>query len=282
MRQFSCSVILILLVLSACQTRSSDEGLRETTFHEIEPHQKWRIANTVNDAAAAINTAMRLKGRDGSVIATRELFGKTACVVAIQIDRSSFLPGGSGGEGLMSCRMGSEWSAPSFLHTGRFELGPSAGWERMQIVVFVADQNLAKRWKQSGTFTVNEYTKAVATDASAALQSLDQNGLAVVQASNGSLYPEVGISINSLSHAQDTRNQAVYGDLLGGGSPEDTFGRQCSAYVLADRRTTCVLDWERRSGKNTKSVASAKILQTPADNAPMITKSFNDQLRQKN
>lgn len=282
MRRFSCAVVLTVVALSACKTTSSDSDLRESADPDIEPNQKWRITNTVNDAAAAVNTATRLKGRDGSLVVTPELLGKTACVVAIQVDRGAFLLGGSGGEGLMSCRTGSGWSAPSFLQTGGFDLGAGIGWERLQTVVFVADQNIATSWKQNGSFTVNSYAKAIAADAAVALRSVDQYGLAVVQASNGGLYAGVGISFNSLSHAQDIRNQAVYGDLLGGGSPEDAFGRLCSNYILPGRRNACIFDWERRTGKKAKSVTSVEILQTPADSAPMITKPFNDQLRQMN
>jgi hypothetical protein len=43
-----------------------------------------------------------------------------------------------------------------------------------------------------------------------------------------------------------------------------------------------VFEWERRTGKKVKAVTPAEVLQMTADNAPMITKPFNDQLRQMN
>ena len=282
MRQFGYAFVALVLGFSSCKTSSSDSALQESADPQFEPNQKWRIQTTVEQAAAAVNAAMRIKGRDGGLVVTPELLAKSTCIVAMQVDRGAFLLGGSGGEGLMSCRTGSGWSAPSFLQTGGFDLGAGIGWERLQTVVFVADQNLATTWKQNGSFTVGTYAKAIAADAAVALKSAEQYGLAVVQASNGGLYAGVGVSFSSLNHAQETRNQAVYGESLGGGNPEDSYGRQCSTYILPGRRNTCVFEWERRTGKKVKAVTPAEVLQMTADNAPMITKPFNDQLRQVN
>jgi len=281
-RQFSCVLAAVFLAFSGCKTPGSDSALQESADPQFEPNQKWRIETTVNQAAAAVNAAMRIKGRDGNQVVTPELIAKSTCIVAMQVDRGALLLGGSGGEGLMSCRTGSGWSAPSFLQTGGFDLGAGIGWERLQTVVFVADQNLATTWKQNGSFTVGTYAKAIAADAAVALKSAEQYGLAVVQASNGGLYAGVGVSFNSLNHAQEIRNQPVYGEQLGGGNPEDSYGRQCSTYILPGRRNTCIYEWERRTGKKVKAVTSADVLQLSADSAPMITKPFNDQLRQMN
>jgi lipid-binding SYLF domain-containing protein len=282
LRYLAYTFVSLVALVSACKTPSGDSALKESADPQIEPNQKSRIVTTVKQAASAVNSALRLKGRDGGLIVTPELIAKTNCVIGMQVDRGALLLGGSGGQGLMSCRTGTGWSAPSFMQTGGFDLGAGIGWERLQTVVFVADPNLATTWKQNGSFTVGTYAKAIAADAAVALKSADQYGLAVVQASNGGLYAGVGVSFNSLDHAQQTRNQPVYGELLGGGTPEDSFGRQCSAYILPGRRNNCIYEWERRTGKKAKAVSPAEILQTPADNAPMITKPFNDELRQMN
>lgn len=282
MRLLTISLLGVSLAFTACKTTSDEAALRESANPDFEPNQKWRIEKTVNDAASAVNAALRLKGRDGALLVTPELMSKTKCIVAMQVDRGALLLGGSGGEGLMSCRTGAGWSAPSFLQTGGFDLGAGIGWERLQTVVFVADQNLATSWQQNGSFSVGTYAKAIAADAAVALKSADQFGLAVVQASNGGLFAGVGVSFNSLNHSQEMRNQPVYGDLLGGGTPEDGYGRKCSTYILPGRRNGCIFEWERRTGKKAKAVTSAEVLQTPADSAPMITKPFNDQLRQVN
>ena len=282
MRRIACTFVSVFLAMTACKTPSSDSALQESADPQFEPNQKWRIETTVNQSAAALNAALRLKGKDGGQVVTPELISKSTCIVAMQVDRGALLLGGSGGEGLMSCRTGSGWSAPSFLQTGGFDLGAGIGWERLQTVVFVADPNLANTWKQNGSFTVGTYAKAIAADAAVALKSADQYGLAVVQASNGGLYAGVGVSFSSLNHAQETRNQAVYGESLGGGNPEDAYGRQCSTYVLPGRRNNCIYEWERRTGKKVKLVNPGEILQMAADSAPMITKPFNDQLRQMN
>lgn len=276
------TLISLGMAVTSCKTPSTESSLQESADPQFEPNQKWRVETTVNQAAAAINAALRIKGRDGNPVVTQDLITKSACIIAMQVDRGALLLGGSGGEGLMSCRTGSGWSAPSFLQTGGFDLGAGIGWERLQTVVFVADQNLATSWKQNGSFTVGTYAKAIAADSAVALKSAEQYGMAVVQASNGGLYAGVGVSFNSLDHARETRNQAVYGDLLGGGNPEDTYGRQCSTYILPGRRNSCIYQWESRTGKKVKAVTAMDILQTPADNAPMITKPFNDQLRQMN
>ena len=280
MRLLISTLAFSSIIIIGCKTSSNESALNETADPQFEVNQKWRIQTTIEQAASAVSSASKINGKDGKPVVSSDLIGKSNCIIAMQVDRGALLLGGSGGEGVMSCRTGSGWSAPSFLQTGGFDLGAGIGWERLQTVVFVADQNLANNWKQNGSFTVGTYAKAIAADASVALQSMNEFGLAVVQASNGGLYAGVGVSFNSLSHAQEMRNQPVYGDLLGGGSPEDSTGRKCSTYILPGRRNGCIFEWERRTGKKVKPVTSEEILNTPADNAPMITKQFNDQLRQ--
>jgi lipid-binding SYLF domain-containing protein len=270
-----------LIVVVGCKTASDNSGLSETPDPQIEGNQAARIKQTVSDSSAALNGAMKVLGPNNVPVVSEDVLAQTKCIIALQVDRGAILLGGSGGEGLMTCRLQQGgWSAPSFLRTGGFDLGASIGFERMQSAIFVSDDKLAKKWQAAGSFEVGTYLKAVAGDASAALQSLKQFGLAVVQVANGGLYAGVGVRFSSLDHAQETRNQVVYGEVLGGGVPSDAAGRLCSTYLLPGRRNGCIAEWEKKSGKQVRPVVSTMIFAMPNDVAPMLTKTFNDIVRQ--
>jgi lipid-binding SYLF domain-containing protein len=274
-------VFLALIVVVGCKTTSDQSGLSETPDPQIEANQAARIKLTVSDASSALNGALKVLGPNNLPVVSSEVLAQSKCIIAMQVDRGAILIGGSGGEGLMSCRLpAGGWSAPSFLRTGGIDLGASIGFERMQSAIFVSDEKLAKAWQSSGSFEIGTYAKAIAGDVTAALQSLNQFGVAVVQVANGGLYAGVGVSFSSLNHAQETRNQAVYGEVLGGGVPTDNAGRLCSTYLLPGRRNGCIVEWERKTGKQIRPVLSNMIFSMPVDAAPMSTKPFNDILRQ--
>lgn len=279
MKSSKSVLVALSIFLAGCKTGSGSSDLAEAQDPQIDGNQKFRINQVVSNATAALSGALKVTGQNNTAVASPELLSKTTCIIAIRVERGAILLGGSGGEGLMSCRTGSGWSAPSFVQTGGFDLGVGIGFESLQSVVFVAEGNLAKSMRENGSFQVNTYARAIAGDSAAALKSLQQYGLAVVQTSNGGLYAGVGVSFNNLSHAEETRNQPVYGEILGGGVPADAGGRECSTYVLPMRRNGCIADWEKRTGKKVKRVSSTEILALPADSAPMLTKLFNDQLR---
>lgn len=274
-------IILGLSLVLGCKTTDSGAQLAETPDPQIEANQAARIKLTVADATNALGGALKVVGANNVPVVSPDVIAQTKCIIAMQVDRGAILIGGSGGEGLMSCRLGSGgWSAPSFIRTGGLDLGASIGFERMQSAIFVSDEKLATMWQNSGTFEVGTYLKAIAGDASAAIQSMNQFGMAVIQVANGGLYAGVGVRFSSLAHAQETRNQAVYGEVLGGGVPSDAGGRLCSTYLLPGRRNGCIADWESRSGKKVRPVLSTMIFTMPTDAAPMLTKPFNDVLRQ--
>lgn len=274
-------VVLSSLLVVGCKTSSDQSDLAETPDPQIEANQAARIKLTVAESTAALNGALKVIGPNNLAVVSPEVLSQSKCIISMQVDRGAILLGGSGGEGLMTCRLSAGgWSAPSFLRTGGFDLGAGIGFERMQSAIFVSDEKLAKAWQASGTFEVGTYAKAIAGDASAALQSLTQFGMAVVQVANGGLYAGVGVSFSSLDHAQETRNQPVYGEVLGGGVPSDNGGRLCSSYLLPGRRNGCIAEWEKRTGKQVRPVLSTMIFSMPADVAPVLTKPFNDILRQ--
>jgi lipid-binding SYLF domain-containing protein len=276
---FKCLAIGSFLLMTGCKSNPDSAGLSEVQDPQLEGNQKARINETVYNATSSLGGALKLLGPSNLPVISPDVLAKTNCIISMQVERGAFLLGGSGGEGLMSCRIPGGWSAPSFLKTGGFDLGASIGWERLQTTMLVADQNLASAWRQNGSFEVSTYVKAIVGDASAALQSFGQNGLAVVQISNGGLYAGVGVSFSSLNHAQETRNQAVYGETLGGGIPTDGGGRSCSTYLLPGRRNGCIAEWQQRTGKKVTPVLPSQILSMPNDAAPILTKPFNDLLR---
>jgi SH3 domain-containing YSC84-like protein 1 len=74
----------------------------------------------------------------------RELWEKAHCVAVIpSVKKAAFIVGGEYGKGVLSCRTGTEWSAPSFLNLQKGSVGFQIGGESVDLVMlFMTDQSV--------------------------------------------------------------------------------------------------------------------------------------------
>jgi len=67
-----------------------------------------------------------------------ELWEKAACVAVIpSVKKAAFIVGGEYGKGVISCREGKDWSAPSFLVIEKGSVGFQLGAETVDLVLLV-------------------------------------------------------------------------------------------------------------------------------------------------
>jgi SH3 domain-containing YSC84-like protein 1 len=74
----------------------------------------------------------------------QELWEKAHCVAVIpSVKKAAFIVGGEYGKGVLSCRNGAEWSAPSFLNLQKGSVGFQIGGESVDLVLlFMTDQSV--------------------------------------------------------------------------------------------------------------------------------------------
>jgi lipid-binding SYLF domain-containing protein len=74
----------------------------------------------------------------------QELWEKAHCVAVIpSVKKAAFIVGGEYGKGVLSCRTGTEWSAPSFLNLQKGSVGFQIGGESVDLVLlFMTDQSV--------------------------------------------------------------------------------------------------------------------------------------------
>jgi lipid-binding SYLF domain-containing protein len=75
-----------------------------------------------------------------------ELWEKASCVAVIpSVKKAAFVVGGEYGKGVVSCRDGKEWSAPSFLMLQKGSVGFQVGGETIDLVLLVMNEHGMKR-----------------------------------------------------------------------------------------------------------------------------------------
>src|SRR5262245_12258375 len=74
----------------------------------------------------------------------QDLWEKAHCVAVIpSVKKAAFIVGGEYGKGVISCRNGSDWSAPSFLLLQKGSVGFQIGGESVDLVLlFMTDQSV--------------------------------------------------------------------------------------------------------------------------------------------
>ncbi len=276
----------LLITSLFCFTASCGDthsNLKEVSNPPLSYGEASRVSAAVANSAQALQQALTMTAPapySGKVI-PEQLIRQSLCIVVLKVHRGAILLGGNGGEGLMSCRTATgEFSAPSFLRTGGFELSAGIGYKQLNIVYFITNPAVAENFKNQGQFSLRPYANAVAANASIAIRNASQYGVAAVQLNDLGLYAGVGISLSSLSHMTGLRNQKVYAQVLGNNNPNtvpmDASGRECSWFRLASRRNACIRQWQARSGG---VISVESILTLPAYMAPTITQPWNDVLR---
>jgi len=75
-----------------------------------------------------------------------ELWEKASCVAVIpSVKKGAFIVGGEYGKGVVSCREGKNWSAPSFVQLEKGSIGFQLGGETIDLVLLVMNEHGMKR-----------------------------------------------------------------------------------------------------------------------------------------
>ena len=75
-----------------------------------------------------------------------DLWEKASCVAVIpSVKKAAFIVGGEYGKGVVSCRDGKDWSAPSFLMLEKGSIGFQLGGETVDLVLLVMNEPGMKR-----------------------------------------------------------------------------------------------------------------------------------------
>ena len=114
-------------------------------------------AVTVAPLAAALSTAGTRRIQDAATVLTEitvspekgiplDLWNRAACVVVIpSMKKAAFVFGGEYGRGLMSCRRGSDWSAPLFMRLEKGSWGLQIGAQSIDLVLLVMNKTGAEK-----------------------------------------------------------------------------------------------------------------------------------------
>ena len=106
---------------------------------------------------AAVSTAEKRRIEDAATVLTeisavpekgvpQDLWDKAACVLVIPgLKKAAFVFGGEYGKGLMSCRHGSDWSAPLFMRLEKGSWGLQIGAQSIDLVLLVMNKSGAER-----------------------------------------------------------------------------------------------------------------------------------------
>jgi lipid-binding SYLF domain-containing protein len=114
-------------------------------------------AVTVAPLAAALSTAETRRIQDAATVLTEitvspekgiplDLWNRAACVMVIPgLKKAAFVIGGEYGKGLMSCRRGSDWSAPLFMRLEKGSWGLQIGAQSIDLVLLVMNKGGAEK-----------------------------------------------------------------------------------------------------------------------------------------
>jgi lipid-binding SYLF domain-containing protein len=94
-------------------------------------------AKRLGDAAAVLS---EMRGAPDSGI-PEDLWNKAQCVLVIpSLKKAAFMIGGETGSGVMSCRRGTGWSAPVFMHLAKGSVGFQIGAQEVDLVLLVMNR----------------------------------------------------------------------------------------------------------------------------------------------
>jgi lipid-binding SYLF domain-containing protein len=92
----------------------------------------------INEAAAVLQELHHTPDKD----VPEDLWQKASCVAVIpSMKKAAFIVGGEYGKGLISCRQGGTWSAPSFLMLGKGSFGVQLGAESVDLMLLVMNEH---------------------------------------------------------------------------------------------------------------------------------------------
>jgi len=118
--------LLATLAILPASGASAQNGEKETPSKEVE-----RLSN-----AAAVYTEIK------TTEVPKELLEKCKCVAVIpSVKKAAFIVGGEYGKGVVSCRDGKDWSAPSFVMLQKGSVGFQLGGETVDLVLLVMNEH---------------------------------------------------------------------------------------------------------------------------------------------
>jgi lipid-binding SYLF domain-containing protein len=95
-------------------------------------------AKRFDEAAMVLREMHRAPDKD----VPQDLWEKASCVVVIpSVKKAAFIVGGEYGKGLMSCRNGAQWTAPSFVLLEKGSVGFQWGAESVDLVLLVMNEH---------------------------------------------------------------------------------------------------------------------------------------------
>jgi lipid-binding SYLF domain-containing protein len=96
----------------------------------------------VSEAATVLKEIHAVPDKD----IPQELWEKAACVMVVPgLKKAAFVVGGEYGKGLMSCKHGSEWSAPVFMKLAKGSWGLQIGAQSIDLVLLVMNEGGAEK-----------------------------------------------------------------------------------------------------------------------------------------
>ena len=91
----------------------------------------------IEDAAAVLHEIHQAPDKD----VPEDLWEKASCVAVIpSVKKAAFIVGGEYGKGMISCRNGAGWSAPSFMLLEKGSFGFQIGGESVDLVLLVMNE----------------------------------------------------------------------------------------------------------------------------------------------
>jgi SH3 domain-containing YSC84-like protein 1 len=99
-------------------------------------------ANRLNEAAEVLTEIRQVPDKD----IPNDLWEKASCVAVIPgVKKVAFVLGGEYGKGVLSCRQGASWSAPSFMLLEKGSIGFQIGGQSVDLVLLVMNERGVQR-----------------------------------------------------------------------------------------------------------------------------------------
>jgi len=104
----------------------------------IAAPDKKEMSERIQNAGIVLDEIHRAPDTD----IPHDLWSKASCVgVLPSVKKGAFIVGGEYGKGVMSCRNGDGWSAPSFVELQKGSIGFQIGGESVDLVYLVMNEN---------------------------------------------------------------------------------------------------------------------------------------------
>lgn len=165
--------------------------------------------NRITEAANVLKEIRTVPDKD----IPEELWERAACVAVVpSVKKAAFVFGGEYGRGLVSCRRGSGWSAPSFLLLGKGSWGLQIGAQSIDLVLLVMNDRGIDRLLQDKVTLGGEASVAagpIGRDARALTDAQLKAEMLSYSRTQG-LFAGINLSGGVLKPDQDG-NQALFG-----------------------------------------------------------------------